>query len=88
MDWNPAWGPAERKLIAQVRIFILGRTQNPLANIARVGTPTDVILYRRPTVADSPGMNPDQTDFRKRFLMESTATIRNIALNIYNTGIR
>ena len=88
MDWNPAWGPGIVKLIAQVRIIILGRTANPMANVARVGTPTDVILYRRPTIADSPGMNPDQTDFRKRFLMESTATVRNIALNIYNTGIR
>ena len=86
MDWNPAWTPDIVKLIAQVRIVLVGRTPNPMANVARVGVPTDIILYRRPTVANSPGMADN--DFHKRFIMESTATVRNIALNIYNTGNR
>ncbi len=86
LDWDATWTPEERKLIAQVRIVLLGRTPKPMASVARAGAPTDIILYRRPTIANSPGMADD--DFHKRFMMESTATIRNIALNIYNTGNR
>jgi len=88
MDWDPSWTPDIRSRIGQVRVFLVGRTPNPMAGVARAGVPTDVILYRRPTIADSPGMTAEQTDFRKRFVMESMATIRNTAINIYNTGNR
>ena len=84
-DWDPMWGPAEISRIQQVRIYILGCTPRPFVTFS--GKPDPKIhLYRRPTVANNPGSNND--DRRRRFLLESTATIRNIAINIYNTGVR
>jgi len=71
--------------IHQVRIWILGKTSNPFVSVS--GTPpTKIHLYRRPAIANSPLANQD--DRHRRFLLESTANIRNLSLNIYNTGTR
>ena len=67
-----------------VRIMILGRTENPYASVA--GTPRDevVYIYTKPAIADSP--EGAQTDYHRRFLLESSCNIRNMSLNVYNTG--
>jgi len=84
-NWQTNWGPAEAARIQQVRILILGCTPRPFITVS--GTPDPKIhLYRRPAMANNPGSTND--DRRRRFLLESTSTIRNLALNIYNTGVR
>ena len=71
--------------IRQVKIWVLGRTENPFVSVS--GTPPPKLyLYRRPDVANSP--KSDQDDKHRRFLLESTAMIRNVSLNLYNAGTR
>ena len=71
--------------IHQVRIWILGKTSEPFVGVS--GTPsTGIHLYRRPAIANSLQVGPE--DRHRRFLLESTANIRNLSLNIYNTGTR
>jgi len=72
--------------ITQIRIQILGRTARPFLTVAK--TPVaDVQLYRRPALSNSPGASgPTPDDWRRRFLLESTSTVRNNAIDIYNLG--
>jgi len=71
--------------IGQVRILVLGRTENPFVSFS--GTPpANIHLYRRPALANSPQASQD--DMHRRFLLESTATMRNLSLNLYNLGTR
>ncbi|MDH5705505.1 MAG: prepilin-type N-terminal cleavage/methylation domain-containing protein [Candidatus Aminicenantes bacterium] len=67
-----------------VRIMILGKTENPYVSVS--GTPPAEVtyIYTKPTIADSPA--GAQIDRHRRFLLESTANIRNMSLNVYNTG--
>jgi len=87
MDWQPGWtGDVDLiSRIRQVRIWVLGRTDNPFVSVG-ANPPANLHLYRRPSIANSPGNNQD--DKHKRLLMESTANVRNLSLNIYNTGTR
>jgi len=85
MDWNDAWALDQRDRIQQVRIWVLGRTAQPFTSISDT-PPTAIHLYRRPAVANSPV--GDQNDRRKRFLLDSTAMVRNLAMNLYNAGTR
>jgi prepilin-type N-terminal cleavage/methylation domain-containing protein len=71
--------------IRQVRIWVLGKTRNAYVSVRRDSAPA-MHVYRRPAVANTPAATQD--DFHRRFLLESTATIRNLSLNIYNTGER
>jgi hypothetical protein len=70
--------------IRAVRILILGKTANPYASFS--GTPPDEVsrLYGKPGIADSPEFT--QPDKHRRFLLESTAQIRNMSLGVYNSG--
>jgi hypothetical protein len=70
--------------IRSVRILILGKTANPYVSFS--GTPPDEVkkLYGKPAVADSP--EETQPDKHRRFLLESTAQIRNMSLSVYNSG--
>ena len=70
--------------IRSVRILILGKTANPFISFS--GTPPDQVkyIYGKPSIADSPA--EAQPDKHRRFLLESTAQIRNMSLNIYNSG--
>jgi hypothetical protein len=69
--------------VHMVQIWVLGRTKNPYVGVS--GTPsTNLSLYRRPALANSPGGEED--DKHRRFLLESTAQIRNLSLDIYNNG--
>ena len=85
VPWNIAWGLADVNNIRQIRIWVLGRTPNRVLNVS--GTPTGGIhIYRRPAVSNTPAMAAD--DRCKRFLLNSTANVRNLSLNIYNLGVR
>ena len=87
MDWDPSWtgNTAIIEMIQQIRIQVLGRTPEPFKHLSKGGSST-THLYRRPAMANSPLMAQD--DYRRRFLLESTATIRNMSLDLYNTGAR
>jgi len=84
-DWNANWTVDEIGRIRQVRVWILGKTKNKFVSVS--GTPPDnVHLYRRPAVANTAAAGAD--DLCRRFLLDSTANVRNMTLNIYNTGAR
>jgi len=87
-DWqNGIWDgdPTVVSLISEVRIMVLGRTAERFHSVS--GTPPENIhLYRRPSLANSPGSSED--DLHRRFLLVSTANIRNKTLNLYNIGTR
>jgi hypothetical protein len=70
--------------IRSVRILVLGKTANPYVGFS--GTPPDDLekLYGKPAVADSP--EAAQPDKHRRFLLESTAQIRNMSLSVYNNN--
>ncbi|UCE20811.1 MAG: hypothetical protein JSV46_00825, partial [Candidatus Aminicenantes bacterium] len=69
--------------IRMVRIWVLGRTENPFVSVS--GTPSSGInVYRRPDLANSPGSSQD--DLHRRFLLETTTIIKNLSLKLYNTG--
>ena len=87
MDWNPIWtgDTAVVALIQQVRVQVLGRTPEPYKHVSKAGAST-THLYRRPALANTAAMAQD--DYRRRFLVESTATVRNMSLDLYNTGAR
>ncbi|MFQ6038085.1 MAG: prepilin-type N-terminal cleavage/methylation domain-containing protein [Candidatus Aminicenantales bacterium] len=87
VDWQPAWTGdiAMTSRIRQVRIWVLGCTPSPFVSVG-ANPPDNLYLYRRPPVANNPGSTQD--DKHRRFLLESTANVRNLSLNIYNTGTR
>jgi len=85
MDWQDTWDIVTVERIREIRVIVVGRTENRAVSVS--GTPsTSLQLYRRPAVADSPGASTD--DMHKRYLLESSANVRNMSLNIYNNGIR
>jgi len=87
IDWQPAWTGDLNIIprITQIKMWVLGRTPRKFVSFS--GTPPpNIHLYRRPTIANSVGASVD--DMHRRFLLESTVTVRNMALNIYNTGER
>ena len=70
--------------IRGVRIWVLGKTANPFVGVS--GTPsTNIHLYRRPAIANSP--MSDQDDRHRRFLVETTSDIKNHSLDFYSTYI-
>lgn len=101
-DWNPPydsgldgfapWDNATWTLdteligrIRQVRMLVLGRT--PRAFVTFAGKAPEMInIYKRPPLSDTAGAA--QADKHKRFLLESTSNVRNMSLNMYNTGTR
>jgi prepilin-type N-terminal cleavage/methylation domain-containing protein len=87
LDWQSAW-TGDITMVSRIRqvcIWVLGQTENPFVSVG-ANPPANLHLYRRPTIANSPGASDD--DKHKRFLLESTANVRNLSLNIYNTGNR
>jgi hypothetical protein len=67
-----------------VKVLILGKTENPYVSLS--GTPPDGVkyIYGKPAIADSAG--GAVADKHRRFLLESTANVRNMSLNVYNAG--
>lgn len=84
-DWSDDWTADDCSRVRQVRIWVLGRTPDPFVSVSWP-VPAGLHLYRRPAIANSDRANED--DKHRRFLLESTANIRNLSLNIYNTGTR
>ncbi len=85
LDWDSTWDTTVVERIREVRVIVLGRTGNRVVSVS--GTPGgNLLLYRRPAIANSPASTVD--DMHKRYLLESTANIRNMSLNIYNNGVR
>jgi hypothetical protein len=71
--------------IRQIRILVLGRT--PQAFVTFSGkAPEALNVYKRPPLSNTIGAA--QADKHKRFLLESTSNVRNLSLNMYNTGTR
>ncbi|MGD2244964.1 MAG: prepilin-type N-terminal cleavage/methylation domain-containing protein [Candidatus Aminicenantes bacterium] len=80
-DWTD---PVVLAGIRFVRILLLGKTENAYVSVS--GTPPSeaTFLYSKPSIADSPA--GAVVDYHRRFLLESTANIRNMSLNVYNVG--
>lgn len=80
-DWNAAWTVVQRARIRQVKIWVLGRTQERFALVSNTAS-HNTYLYRRPAMANSAAAAAD--DGHKRYLLESTSNLRNLTLAIYN----
>lgn len=83
--WDSNWTDDEVNRLRQVRIFLLGRTPNRFVSVSGK-VPANIFHYRRPPVSDSLAASKD--DYHRRFLLETTVNIRNLNLNLYNTGLR
>ena len=80
-DWNSSWTIAQRARIRQVKMWVLGRTQDRFALIPNKAS-RNTYLYRRPAMANSAAATAD--DGHKRYLLESTSNIRNLTLAVYD----
>ncbi|HOJ26936.1 MAG TPA: prepilin-type N-terminal cleavage/methylation domain-containing protein, partial [Candidatus Saccharicenans sp.] len=81
--WSPVWTVDQITRIRQIRVIIVGRTPNRFASVSGK-VPANIHNYRRPNISDSPGSTTD--DYHRRFVLETTANVRNLNLNLYNTG--
>jgi hypothetical protein len=84
-NWSTAWTNEQVGRIREVRIQILGRTRDAFATVNKVPVP-GLHLYRRPALANTAAATTD--DWHKRFLLESSSAVRNLAMSLYNTGMR
>jgi prepilin-type N-terminal cleavage/methylation domain-containing protein len=84
--WDNTWSDDQVSRIRQIRIILVGRTPNRFVTVSGK-VPANIYNYRRPPVSvDSPGATAD--DYHRRFVLETTVNVRNLSLNIYNTGQR
>jgi type II secretory pathway pseudopilin PulG len=83
--WNNAWTLAEIARIQQVRMWVLGRTDQAFTSVGGQ-IPGAVRIFRRPVLSNSPEAAAE--DGHRRFLLESTSNVRNMSLNLYNLGQR
>jgi len=84
-DKDGPWTAEQITQIRQIRIIIDGRTPNRFASVSGK-VPANIHNYRRPNISDSPGSTTD--DYHRRFVLETTANIRNLNINLYNSGQR
>lgn len=85
LPWSDIWTADQVGRIRQIRIILVGRTPSRFVSVSGK-VPANIHNYRRPTVSDSQGSNLD--DYHRRFILETTANVRNLTLNIYNAGQR
>ncbi|MBS3818566.1 prepilin-type N-terminal cleavage/methylation domain-containing protein [bacterium] len=87
VNWQETWTGDSVMVsrIKQVRMWILGRTPERFVSVSGK-PPDDLHLYKRPAVANTPEASQD--DMHRRFLLDSTVTIRNLSLSLYNLGTR
>jgi hypothetical protein len=83
--WQNTWTLAEVSNIREIRIYVLGRTPRAYVSASGRTNPT-LLIYQRPPLSNTAGAA--QPDRHKRFLLESTSNVRNLSLNLYNTGTR
>jgi len=86
VPWQNTWTIDQVLSIRQIRILVLGRTPRPFVSVSG-RAPGNIYLYQRPILSNDPN-GLGESDRRKRFLLESTSNIRNLSLNVYNTGTR
>jgi len=84
-DWSGAWSTTQVASIRQIRVWVVGKTPGRYLSISEAPMGAGSI-FRHPAVADSPAGTTD--DWCRRFILETTSNIRNLSLNIYNTGVR
>jgi hypothetical protein len=84
-DWNINWSKDQIGRIRLVRAWVLGKTKNKFVSISG-SPPGGIHLYRRPAVANTAAAAAD--DMCRRFLLDSTASVRNMNLNLYYLGER
>jgi prepilin-type N-terminal cleavage/methylation domain-containing protein len=84
--WQTTWIMDDISRIRQVRVFVLGRTARPFVSVSGRAS-ADIHLYRRPLLSNDPAGLGVQ-DRHKRFLLESTSSVRNMSIGLYNTGTR
>jgi hypothetical protein len=83
--WDANWTLEMIARIQQVRVWVLGRTDQAFTSIGGTA-PGGVHTYRRPAVSNSAASTAD--DRHKRILLDSTSNVRNMSLNLYNLGQR
>jgi type II secretory pathway pseudopilin PulG len=83
--WQNTWTLSQIGNIREIRIAILGRTPRPFVSASARINP-NLYIYQRPQVSNTPAAA--QPDRCKRFFLESTSSVRNLGLNLYNTGSR
>lgn len=84
VPWQNTWTADQLARIDQVRIWIIGRTEKRHVSVS--GTPpSDLYVYRRPQVSNS---SLGDNDMHRRFVLDSTVTIRNMSMDLYNFGER
>jgi prepilin-type N-terminal cleavage/methylation domain-containing protein len=83
--WQNTWTQSQIGNIREIRIAILGRTPRPFVSASTRVNP-NVYIYQRPQVSNTAAAT--QPDRCKRFLLESSSNVRNLGLNLYNTGSR
>jgi hypothetical protein len=71
--------------IRQVKVWLLGRTANAFVSVSGKST-GGISVYRRPAMGNSPAAAVE--DLHRRFLLQSMSNIRNMSLNLYNSGER
>jgi type II secretory pathway pseudopilin PulG len=84
--WQNTWIVDDVSRIRQVRVLVLGRSPRPFVSVSGRSS-EDIHLYQRPALSNDPAGLGAQ-DRRKRFLLESTSSVRNLSIGLYNTGIR
>ena len=84
-NWNVNWTKDQVGRIRLVRVWVLGKTKNKFVSISG-SPPGGIHLYRRPAVANTAAAAAD--DMYRRFLLDSTASVRNMNLNLYYLGER
>jgi len=85
VPWQNTWTDDQLARIDQVRIWIIGRTEKKYVSVS--GTPpADLYVYRRPQVSNSSSLGDN--DMHRRFVLDSTVTIRNMSMDLYNFGER
>ncbi len=76
--------PALVSGIRSLRIWVLGKTEKAFTSVGGT-TPSQMrYVFGKPLLADSPAGY--EADKHRRFLLQSTVSVRNMSLGIYNIG--
>jgi hypothetical protein len=85
LPWQNTWMLDEIGRIREIRILVQGSTPRAFVSLSAGNIP-NLNLYQRPPLSNTAGGT--QPDRHKRFLLESVSNVRNLSLNLYNSGTR
>ena len=85
VPWDNTWSQTQIMNVREIRLAILGRTPRPFVSASTKINP-NVSIYKRPAISDT--LAAAQPDRCKRFLLDSASNVRNLSINLYNTGTR